>query len=238
MSSSGSRTGVPGRPPKPDIGNQLITLMAFLFMMYIMITPQLRAGLGTLVGIPLMPLVGFGGHLPMLTLLFAGLLTSLFTIGVRHLFMDWIEQARVQRTSSAFQKEMREARLSNNTYKLKKLQEIQPQMLSQSMKASQKQMKLMPVTMIVVIPIFAWLATFIYADVASTSFSVPWSFNADMKHSNILPNWIILYSLLTLPFGQVFTRSLKYLSFRKRLAKLEAGELGGIGRETEEEGRT
>jgi len=211
-----------GRPARPDFGNQLITLMAFLFMMYIMFTPSLRAALGKLVGIPLAPLIGFNGHLVILTLLFAGLLTSIFTISVRHLFMDWIGQARTQRITSAFQKEMREARLSNNTYKLKRLQELQPEILSQSMKSSQTQLKLMPVTMIVVIPIFAWLATYVYADMPSTAFAVPWAFNTNLLSSNIFPNWIILYSLLTLPFGQVFTRALKYFSFKSRLKKLEA----------------
>jgi len=99
-------------------------------------------------------------------------------------------------------------------------------MMAQSMKASQTQMKLMPVTMLVVIPIFAWLANFIYIDISTTSslsFSVPWAFDANLKASNVLPNWIILYSLLTLPFGQVLTRILKYFSFRKRLRMLESG---------------
>lgn len=215
-----------GRPAKPDFGNQMITLMAFLFMMYIMFTPSLRSGLGELVGIPLAPLIGFDGQYVILTLLFAGLLTSVFTISVRHLFMDWIGQARTQRITSAFQKEMREARLNNNTFKLKRLQELQPEILSQSMKSSQTQLRLMPITMIVVIPIFAWLSTYIYADMPSTAFAVPWAFNTDLLSSNLLPNWIILYSLLTLPFGQVFTRALKYFSFRKRLAGIE-----GRGRE-------
>ncbi len=223
-----------GRPARPDFGNQLITMMAFLFMIFIMFTPSLRAALGNLVGIPLKPLIGFDGHYGMLTLMFAGLLTSVFTISVRHLFMDWVGQARTQRIMSAFQKEMREARLSNNTYKLKKLMELQPQIMSQSMKSSQTQLKLMPVTMIVVIPIFAWLATFIYADMPSTAFAVPWAFNTDFISSNVLPNWIILYSVLTLPFGQVFTRGLKYFSFRKRLRNLESKDLGGPGIESEE----
>ena len=227
-----------GRPARPDFGNQLITMMAFLFMIFIMFTPSLRAGLGNLVGIPLAPLIGFSGHYAMLTLMFAGLLTSIFTISVRHLFMDWVGQARTQRITSAFQKEMREARLSNNTYKLKKLQELQPQILSQSMKSSQTQLKLMPITMIVVIPIFAWLATFIYADMPSTAFAVPWAFNTDLISANILPNWIILYSVLTLPFGQVFTRGLKYFSFRSRLKNLEAKGLGGAGKGIEEEEAT
>ncbi|OGS41744.1 MAG: hypothetical protein A3K67_02880 [Euryarchaeota archaeon RBG_16_62_10] len=219
MAGAGGAGGA--RPPRPDIGNQLVLLAVFMIAILIMFNPSYRQGLGNIVGVPLTPLVGFDGDLPILTLLFTGLLMSFFSITVRHLFIDWVDQARNARITSAFQKELREARSSNNTYKLKKLTEIQPQMMAQSLKSSQTQMKLMPVTMIVVIPIFAWLANFIYIDVASTAFSVPWEANADLERANVLPNWIILYSLLTLPFGQVLTRSLKYLSFGKKLRELD-----------------
>jgi len=227
MASSGAPGPGRARPPgRPDMGNQLLVMMALLFALFIMFDNNLRQGLGKIVGVGLTPLVGFNASLPLLTLLLTGLLMSFFSIIIRHLFSDWVEQARNQRIMSAFQKELREARTHNNTYKLKKLTEMQPQMMAQSMKASQTQMKLMPVTMLVVIPIFAWLANFIYIDISTTSslsFSVPWAFDANLKASNVLPNWIILYSLLTLPFGQVLTRILKYFSFRKRLRMLESG---------------
>lgn len=218
-------SGGPGqRAPRPDFGNQLLMMMALLFAMFLLFDPGMRQGLGKIVGVALTPLVGFGGHLPLLTLLFTGLITSMFTITVRHLFMDWTGQARNARISSAFNKELRQARLSNNTYKLKKLTELQPQMMSQQLKASQTQMKLMPVTMIVIVPTFAWLATFVYG-MPSVQFSAPWALNASMTGINVLPNWILLYSLLTLPFGQVLTRILKYFSFTRKLEKLEAGVL-------------
>ncbi len=227
MSSPGS-AGPGARPPRPDIGNQMITMMAFVFALIIMFDNNLRQGLGKIIGIPLEPVVGFQGHMPIVTLLLTGLLMSFFSIIVRHFFVDWVGQARSQRIASAFQKELREARTSNNTYKLKKLMELQPQIMAQSLKSSQTQLKLMPVTMLVVIPIFAWLANFIYITIPSLSFSVPWAFNASMSSSNVLPNWVLLYSLLTLPFGQVLTRALKYFSFRKRLRKLE--EDGSLGK--------
>ncbi|UCE81396.1 MAG: hypothetical protein JSV94_02990, partial [Methanobacteriota archaeon] len=78
-----------------------------------------------------------------------------------------------------------------------------------------------PVTMIVIIPIFAWLANFVYLDISSVIFSVPWEFNASMKNSNILPNWVLLYSLVTLPFGQILQRVLKFFSFSRKLRELE-----------------
>jgi len=226
----GSR-GAPGpgqRQARPDIGSQMITMMAFVFALIIMFDNNLRQGLGKIIGIGLEPVVGFQGHMPIVTLLLTGLLMSFFSIIVRHFFVDWVGQARSQRIASAFQKELREARTSNNTYKLKKLMELQPQIMAQSLKSSQTQLKLMPVTMLVVIPIFAWLANFVYITIPSLSFSVPWAFNASMSSSNVLPNWVLLYSLLTLPFGQVLTRALKYFSFRNRLRKLE--EEGPLGK--------
>jgi len=222
--------GKPGgglRPPAPDMGNQLVVMMALILAMFVMFDNNLRLALGKAVGVGLNPLVGFQGHEPVLTLLFTGLLMSFFSIAVRHLFVDWVAMARHQKIASAFSKEQREARASNNTYKLKKLTELQPQIMAQTMKSSGTQMKLMPVTMLVVIPIFAWLANFIYITVSnnsSTVISVPWALNVDMKGSNLLPNWVLLYSLLTLPFSQVLTRGLKYFSFSKRLKNIERDE--------------
>ncbi len=227
MGSPGAGGAGGARPPRPDVSSQMITMMAFVFALIIMFDNNLRQGLGRIVGAPLEPAVGFGGHMPIVTLLLTGLIMSFFSIIVRHFFVDWVGQARSQRIASAFQKELREARVSNNTYKLKKLMELQPQIMAQSLKSSQTQLKLMPVTMLVVIPIFAWLANFVYLTIPSQSFSVPWAFDASMASSNVLPNWVLLYSLLTLPFGQVLTRALKFFSFRKRLKKIEEDEALG-----------
>lgn len=214
-------------------------LMALMFAMFTLMNQGIRRSLGEIVGVGLTPLVGFGGHLPILTLLCTGLITSVFTITIRQLFTDWIGQARNARMASAFQKELREARTSNNTYKLKKLTELQPQVMSAQLKASQTQLKLMPLTMIVIVPTFAWLANFVYLDLDSIVFSVPWEFNASMASSNVLPNWILLYSLLTLPFGQLLTRALKYVSFSRKLRKLdEGGAFGGAEEAADEEGST
>jgi uncharacterized membrane protein (DUF106 family) len=210
-----------GAPPRPAFGSQLVMLMAFMVALIVLFDNNLRQALGGIVGLGLMPLVGFAGRYPVITLVCTGLIMTFFSVTVRHLFIDWVAMAKNQRMMSAFQKELREARTSNNTFKLKKLTEIQPQMTAQSLKTTQAQFKLMPITMLVVIPIFAWLANFVYLDLSSTIFSVPWEFNADMKNSNVLPNWILLYSLTTIPFGQVLQRTLKYYSFSKRLHKLE-----------------
>jgi uncharacterized membrane protein (DUF106 family) len=232
MGSAGGAKAAAG--PKPDMTNQLVMLLAFMVALFIMFDNDLRQSLGRAVGVALYPLVGFDGRFPVITLLLTGLIMSVFSITVRHFFIDWVGQARNQRIGSAFQKELREARKSNNTYRLKKLMEMQPQMMQQQLKASQTQLRLMPVTLIVIIPIFAWLSNFVYVDLDYTMFSVPWEHNASMKNTNVLPNWILLYSLMTIPFGQVVTRLLKYFSFSRRLRGLEKKEAQGAAEQDEE----
>lgn len=217
-SGAGGRRGLPPGA-RPNLRSQLILMLSLFFMLFILFDPTFRTTVGALVGVVLQPTVGFGYHYPILTLLLTGLLMTFFSVTVRHFFMDWIEMARNQRIMSAFNRELREARLKQNTYKLRKLMELQPQMMAQSLKSSQAQFKLMPVTMIVIIPIFAWLAVYVIA-VPSSIFAVPWQPNADLHNSNVLPNWILLYSLLTLPFAQVLQRSLRYFRYRKRLEEL------------------
>src|SRR4030042_4208211 len=167
-------TGGPGaKPPPANISGQMLLLFALMISMLVLFDQNLRQSLGDIVGIGLAPAVGFDGNRPILTLLLPGLVMSFFSIIVRHFFIDWTEQARNARLMSAFPQEMRDARTSNNTFKLKKLTEIQPQMMSKSLKTTQTQFKLMPFTMIVVVPIFAWLPNSPSFPLSFTHFSPP-----------------------------------------------------------------
>lgn len=212
------------RPASPAMGGQLMILMVMFLAVMIIFTPQVRDTIGDAIGFVFMPVIGFGGLYPIFTLILAGCLMIFFSTILRHFFVDWVEAARNQRVVSAFQKELRKARLENNMYKIKKLTEVQAEVMQKSMTGMNSQMKLMPVTMIVIIPIFAWLYIFVSESIPTTIFSVPWYWNTDLNGINVLPNWILLYSLVTLPFGQVLARTLKYFSFRKRLLELESGK--------------
>jgi len=165
--------------------------------------------------------VGFDGQFPVVTLFLTGIVMTSLTIIIRHFFTDYVEQVRSQKIVSAFNKELRKARTENNTFKIKKLTEQQDKIMKRSMQVSTSQLKLMPITMIIVVPIFAWISVFML-QVDTTMFAVPWSFNADLNGVYVLPSWILLYSLISLPFGQVLMRSLRYFSFRKRLEELKA----------------
>jgi uncharacterized membrane protein (DUF106 family) len=207
--------------PQPSNMPRITTIFMFMLAIFILFDPTLRNGLGAIVGYGLEPVVGFGGHYPVVTLFTTGMIMTGLTIVIRHFFIDYVEQIRSQKIVAAFNKELRQAKMENNTFKTKKLMEQQAKILQKSMSVTSSQLKLMPITLIIVIPIFAWLSLFM-SRVVSTAFSVPWAFNADLSAAVVLPAWILLYSLISLPFGQFLMRTLRYFSFRKRLDQLKA----------------
>ncbi|MGD0057568.1 MAG: EMC3/TMCO1 family protein [Methanomassiliicoccales archaeon] len=207
--------------PQPSTMPRITTILMFVLAIFILFDPTLRSGLGTIVGYGLEPVVGFGGRYPVVTLFATGMIMTGLTIVIRHFFVDYVEQVKSQKIVAAFNKELRKARMENNTFKTKKLMEQQTKVLKKSMDVTSSQLKLMPITLIIVIPIFAWLSVFM-SKVVSTAFSVPWAFNADLNVAVVLPGWILLYSVISLPFGQFLMRTLRYFSFRKRLDQLKA----------------
>ncbi len=202
--------------------SRFFTIFAFILAVFVLFDPTIREAMGNIVGMALMPLIGFGGNYPALTLFLAGMVMTGLTVVVRHFFTDYVKQTESQKIVAAFNKELRQARLENNTFKTKKLMEQQSKIMEKSMKMTSSQLKLMPVTLLIVVPIFAWVAVFMY-QISSPLIAVPWSYNVDLNALNIFPNWVLLYSLISVPFSQILSRLLRYYDFRKRLNELAAG---------------
>ncbi len=97
----------------PAMGGMLITM---LFMMYIIMNPGLRTGMGAFAGNVLEPQIGFDHLYPVLTFLCAGVLMITLTTIIRHMLIDWEKVADVQTKMAAYNKEMGEARKSGNNY--------------------------------------------------------------------------------------------------------------------------
>ncbi|HSV41996.1 MAG TPA: EMC3/TMCO1 family protein [Methanomassiliicoccales archaeon] len=211
---------LPPRPGKPS-SSTFITIMVLGLAMMILFDNNLRLWLGGVVGEAFLPIVGFGHELPILTLVITGMIMTLLTILIRHFMTDYVSQAEGQKIVSAYNKELRQARKDNNSFKLKKLLELQPKIMTKSMEQTKSQFKLLPISMLIVIPIFAWLDVFVRG-LASPYYSVPWSDMANFMEAYLFPEWILVYTLVTIPFGQVLARLLRYISFKKRLDELVA----------------
>ncbi|MFP4196214.1 MAG: DUF106 domain-containing protein [Methanomassiliicoccales archaeon] len=202
--------------------SRMVTIFVFILAVFILFDPSLRSGLGAAVGFVLEPIVGINGEYPVVTLFLTGMIMTGTTILMRHLFTDHVEQIKSQKIVQAFNKELRQARMENNTYKIKKLTDQQQEIMQKSMQVSTSQLKLLPISMIVVIPIFAWISVFM-GQVENAQFAVPWAQNVDLNDNIVLPVWILLYSTISLPFGQILMRALRYYDFGKRLHEIEQG---------------
>ena len=173
---------------------------------------------------------------PVLTLIIAGIIMTSMSMIVRSFMTDTVKQQRSQSEMKAFQAELRKARIENNLYKIKKLSDQQQAMMAKSMEGTGAMMKTMPITMLIVIPIFAWVRYFIdhlVTEGYNTVINIPWGL-VDLNSSILfLPSWILIYTLISIPFGQLVSRLIRTYLFKKRLKELEAGGNGGIETEIE-----
>ena len=169
---------------------------------------------------------------PVLTLIIAGLLMITFSTVVRSVMSNPIEMAKNQQIQADFNKEFRQARIENNLFKMKKLQEQQPQMMAMSMEASTKQMKVMPITMLVIIPVYAWVWYFLKTGDGASYFigeeylkgifvNMPWGTLNLLDLLWFMPAWIVIYTMVSLPIGQIENRLIRLIFLKKRLNELD-----------------
>lgn len=170
--------------------------------------------------------IDFNGKFPVLVLMLVGSIMILFSSGIRAIMTDTLEQQKAQSFNSAFRKEFRQARLDNNLYKVKKLTKMQPIVMQKSLESNNQMMKSMPITMLVVVPILLWVRYFVSSttlEAGTIVISVPWAMNAVnlLDVYWIFPAWILIYSLVSIPIGQIFMSVIRVFQFRRRLLKLE-----------------
>jgi len=233
---TGGALGV-NRPKKSPVSTFLL-FASFILVILILFNPPLRAALGNAAGFVLQPAIGFGYAYPVLTIFLASALLVAGTTAIRHFLIDWANMARVQEIMRTFQKEFAEARKSNNTYKMKKLTDAQPQLMEMQAEMSTEQMKPMAFTMLLVIPIFAWLYIFVANAIVAghDSMRVPWDAHYVLSQTRDnwwqlkwFPRWIIVYSLFGIPLGQITQRALKLWEYRHH-------DLDGDGRTPAQDG--
>jgi len=211
-----ANTGAPGgeAPPMPKMTGMLVTLLIMVGVM------MFYKQIGEALNYVLYPIFGFGGKVPVITLVLAGIfMTGVSTI-IRALMTDMVKQTRMQQEQRAFTAELRQARIENNMYKIKKLQAIQQQQMAKSMEGTSQMMKTMPITMLIVIPIYAWIRYFVTLDNVNTLIAFPWGV---LDISGSIWYIIAVYTLITIPFGQILNRAIRSFEFRKRLKELDSG---------------
>jgi uncharacterized membrane protein (DUF106 family) len=137
-----------------------LALFLGIFLMFgIILFPGMRGVIGGLLDILLKPLLGW---LPLhMTIFVLAAITGLYASLIQKYTMDWELMKRVQERMKNLQAEFRQAQLSNNASKIKKLQEQQADMMGDQMEMMKQQFKPMLYISIISIPLFFWAYTVI-----------------------------------------------------------------------------
>ncbi len=212
---------MPEMPPMPSMMPMLVSML-LIFGLYII------DGSDHIVGGLLNYVFGvfdFGGQYPVVTLMLVGGIMATLTTLLRAFTTDMLSQAKNQAIMSAFNNELKQARLEQNMYKIKKLTAVQQQLMAKNMESTSSMMKIMPYTMIIVVPMFLWVRYFVgvtLVDAGNVFVHFPW---ADMVNLNsslwFMPIWIITYSLISIPLTQILNRVIRGYKFRKHLMEIE-----------------
>lgn len=216
------------RPPAPKGAlMQMVGLMITFAVLFNF--GGIRTILAYWAGFVLAPVFGFHGHYPVLTILLTGTVLVTATTLLRHFTTDWVAMAKFSSYQRAFMKELNQARKDNNTFKMKKLEERRGDVTAGMQEMQQKQMSMMPLTLLVSTPLYAWLYEWLTTspDLKEWSFTAPWNPSVDFFGTNgiipwfghqvsIFPHYILLGMALTVPLSMVIQRSMKYLSWKER----------------------
>jgi uncharacterized membrane protein (DUF106 family) len=207
---------------KPQTSQMMFLMISLMVILGVMMFME---PVGRALNVVMDPLIGFNHDFVVPTLMLAGITMIGISTVIRTLMMDTITQTRNQKEMSAFNAELRKARIENNLYKIKKLTEQQKTMMGKTMESSMKMMKTLPITMLIIIPIFAWINFFLNQPDVAVSIAVPWAETVFLTDRLwFLPIWIFVYMLISIPFGQILGRAVRWFMFKKRLEELDGKE--------------
>ncbi len=139
------------------------------------------------------------------------LITGLFTSVIQKYTIDWEKNKGAMEQMKLFQKELREAQLSKNKHKLKKLEKQKDEMMRAQGEMMKQQLKPMAYIMLISLPIFGWLYHLMFTLSLYATIILPFYGELYMATDTVLrfiPVWIFWYMLCSISMGQVIRKAL------------------------------
>jgi uncharacterized membrane protein (DUF106 family) len=186
----------------------LIALIIAVALIFSYSIPGFRETVGEALNVILGPLAE---ALPLfMVIIVLSAVTAIYSSLIQKYTIDYEGMQETQEKMKAFQKEYREAQLSGDDKRVKKLDAKRDKMMKDQLEMSQQQFKPMAYILILSVPIFFWLSFSLsyYAD--SLSITMPF-FGAVTLATNVLgpvPAWILWYMICSLTISQVVRKSL------------------------------
>lgn len=185
--------------------------IALLFMFAMMISYSiewLRVGVGKGLDSVFAPLVEMF-HIPFFILIvILSAATGLYSSIIQKYTIDYERMTEVQNRMKEFQKEYRDAMLSKDEKRVKKLDVKKDRMMKEQLELSQQQFKPMAYILVLTVPIFFWLLyrlsqihntiTLPYYGTISLTAPLLW----------VIPAWIIWYMICSITISQVIRKAL------------------------------
>jgi uncharacterized membrane protein (DUF106 family) len=154
------------------------------------------------------PLVnGFGIPFYILIVILSAF-TGLYSSIIQTYTIDYDKMTESQERMKVFQTEYREAQLSQDEKKIKKLEAKKDRVMKEQLEMSQQQFKPMIYIMVLTIPIFFWL---LYRLAQTTStITLPYYGLHSLTDPIIwvIPAWIIWYMICSITISQVIRKAL------------------------------
>jgi uncharacterized membrane protein (DUF106 family) len=180
-------------------------------MIGIMVLGQdFRTAVGEAVGILMNPVLALVGQQNFhLILLVMAAITAIYASLIQKYTIDWDLMKNTQERMKVFQKEFREAQLSQNTYMLKKLEDQRKEMMEDQMKMSKQQFKPMAYISIISLPLFMWAYYFISGHENATMVFPFWG--EQLLTSEVFfsfPHWMYWYFIASLGVSQLIRKAL------------------------------
>jgi uncharacterized membrane protein (DUF106 family) len=195
---------------KNKLEQVLLALGISLMLGIVILGQDFRNSLGQSVGFIMDPLVTLLGASNFHIVLFImASITALYASLIQKYTMDWELMRSTQEKMRVFQKQFREAQLSNNTSLMKKMETERSEMMSQQMEMSKQQFKPMAYISIISLPLFMWAYYYISGHEAATMVFPFWG-EQILTDTIIGPfqHWIFWYFIASLAVSQLIRKAL------------------------------
>jgi uncharacterized membrane protein (DUF106 family) len=183
----------------------LIIAMALIFSYSI---PGFREAVGGALDVILGPLAA---ALPFfIVIIILSSITAIYSSLIQKYTIDYERMQETQEKMKVFQKEYREAQLSGDEKRIKKLEAKRDKMMKDQLEMSQQQFKPMAYILILSVPIFFWLLFRLNNFPESLSITMP--FFGEISLATVVlgfvPAWILWYMICSLTISQVVRKAL------------------------------
>ncbi|WP_292394399.1 DUF106 domain-containing protein [Methanoculleus sp. UBA303] len=191
--------------------------IALLFTMLVMLSygiEWIRVTVGSAMDVLLGPFIDTLGVPFFVMILILSGITGLYSSLVQKYTIDYEKMQETQAKMRVFQKEFREAQLSGDEKRVKKLQGKQERMMQDQLDISRQQFTPMAIILVLSVPIFFWLLLRLPAVGAPTTIAsgIVMPFLGAVTLSGvafwIVPAWILWYMICSLTISQVIRKSL------------------------------